>query len=142
MKYFEDCTSPFLVLSALNTSKEKSIAFVWILFSLTSCSSIPVWVHPESTRAFTFNFFPFFVLMFACTFNFLFPPLALQFGIIYFLEEFICLISHTMPTQDCLQNPAPCRSCLLCLILLLVSCVSSSFAFLCNPWRYVLSFCI
>ena len=76
-------TSLFLVPSVLNTLKEKSIAFVGIFFSLTNCSSILVWVHPKSTRAFTFRFLPFLVLMSACTFNSFFPPLALRFGIIY-----------------------------------------------------------
>ena len=132
-------TSPFFVPSALNTSKEKLIFFVWILFSLTSCSSIPVWVHPESTNALTFRFLPFFVLTCACTLSSFFPSLVWRFGIMYLFWDFTWKISRTMPTRDLCQNPAPCRSCLLRLIPLLVSCVSSSSAFLCNPWRCVLS---
>ena len=69
-------TSPFFVPSVLNTSKEKSIAFVWILLSLTNYSSISVWMHLESTSVFTFRFLPFFVLTSACIFNFLFPSLV------------------------------------------------------------------
>ena len=69
-------TSLFFVPLALNTSKEKFIGFVWILLSLTSCSSIPVHVHLESTSAFIFNFLLFFVLIFACTFNSFFPLLV------------------------------------------------------------------
>ena len=91
-------TSLFFVLSALNTSKEKSIDFVWIFSSLTSCLLIPVWVHLESTNALTFSFLPFFVLTFACTFNSLFPLLAWRFRITYLFWEFTWEISYTMPT--------------------------------------------
>ena len=92
-------TSPFFVPSALNTSKEKSIDFIWILLSLTNCSSIPVWMHPESTSALTSNFLPFFVFTFACTFNSLFPSLVRRFGIIYLLFwDFTWKISCTVPT--------------------------------------------
>ena len=63
-------TSPFFVLSVLNTSNKKLIGFIWILLSFTSCSSIPVCVHPKSTNALTLRFFPFFVLMFAHIFNY------------------------------------------------------------------------
>ena len=105
-------TSPFFVLSVLNTSKEKFISLVWILLSLTNCSSIPVFVHPESTIAFTFNFLPFFVLTFTCTFNFFFPLLVQWFGIMYLLFwEFTWEISCTMPTWDLHQNPI-CSGCL------------------------------
>ena len=75
--------SPFFVLSTLNTSKEKSIGFIWILLSLTSCSLILVCMHPESTSVFTFKFLLFFILTFACMFNSLFPLLVQWFGIIY-----------------------------------------------------------
>ena len=68
-------TSPFLVPSALKTLNEKFISFVGILLSLTNYSSIPVCMHPESTNALTLSFFLFFVFMFACTFNSLFPLL-------------------------------------------------------------------
>ena len=122
-------TSPFFVLSALNTSKEKFIGFVWILLSLTSCSSIPVCVHPESTSAFTFNFLLFFVLTFAYTFNSFFSLLVQQFGITYLLFwEFTWEISYTMPTWDLHQNPV--YSCCLHHPLLLAPFVSSSTVFL------------
>ena len=133
-------TSLFFVPLALNTSKEKFIGLVWILLSLTSCSSIPVYIQPESTNAFTFNFLPFFVLTFACIFNFFFPSLAWQFGIIYLLFwEFTWEISCTMPTQDLCQNSV-CSVCLYHLILLAPS-ISSSSVFLCNFWQYAPSCC-
>jgi len=77
-------TSPFLVPSALKTSNKKFIGFVGIIFSLTSYSSIPICVHPESTNAFTLRFLLFFVFTFACMFNSL-SILLYQFGIIYLL---------------------------------------------------------
>ena len=101
-------TSPFFILLALNTSKEKFIGFVGILLSLTNCSSIPVCVHPESTSAFTFSFFLFLVLTFACTFNSFFPSLVQQFGIMYLFWEFTWEISCTVPTRDLHQNPTLC----------------------------------
>ena len=104
-------TSPFFVPSVLNTLKEKSIDFVWILLSLTNCLSIPIWVHLESTSAFTFRFLPFFVLTSACTFNSLFPSLVQWFGITYLFWEFTWEISHTMPTRDLHQNPALLSCC-------------------------------
>ena len=126
-------TSLFFVPSALNTSKEKFISFVWILLFLTSCSSIPMCVHLESTSALTFNFFPFFVLTFAYMFNSFFPSLFWRFRITYLLFwEFTWKISCTMRTQDLLQNSV-CFLCLHHLILLGLS-VSSSSVFLYNPW--------
>jgi len=63
--------SPFFISSALNTSKEKFSSFVLIFSSLTSCLSILICVHPESTSAFNHNSFPFFILTFAHIFSFL-----------------------------------------------------------------------
>ena len=56
----------FLVPSVLYTLNEKFIGLVYILLSLTSCLSIPMWVHLESTSASICNSFPFFVLIFTC----------------------------------------------------------------------------
>ena len=126
--------SPFFVPSALNTSKEKSIDFIWILLSLTNCLSIPVWVHPESTNAFTFRLLPFFVLIFACTFNFCFPLLLWRFGITYLFWEFAWEISYTVPTWDLCQNSTLLSCCLHYLILLgpFTSLLSVS---LYSPWQ-------
>jgi len=77
-------TSPFLVPSALKTSNEKFIGFIGILYFLTSCLLIPIYMHPESTSVFTLRFLLFFVFTFACTFNSL-SILLRQFGIIYLL---------------------------------------------------------
>ena len=62
-------TSPFLVASTLKTSNNLSISFVLIFSSFTSCSSIPIYVHSESTSAYSCSFFPFDILIFVCTFN-------------------------------------------------------------------------
>ena len=131
-------TSLFFVLSALNTSKEKSIAFVWILLSLTNCSSIPVWVHPESTSTFTFRFLLFFVLTSAYTFNSLFPSLVRRFGITYLFWKFTWEISCTVPTWDLHQNPA-LLSCCLCHLIPLGSFSSSLSVFLYRLWQCTLS---
>ena len=106
--------SPFFIWSALKTSNEKLIGFVWILLSLTNCSLILVCVYPESTNTLTLKFFLFFVLTFACMFN-SFSALLCQLGIIYFFWEFTRKISYTMSTQDLLQNLISCPSlhCLL-----------------------------
>ena len=109
-------TSPFFIPSVLNTSKEKSIAFVWILLSLTNYLSIPVWVHLEFTSNFTFSSLLFFVLTSACMFNSLFPLLVQRFRITYLFWEFTWEISHTMPTQDLHQNSALLSYCLYHLI--------------------------
>ena len=130
-------TSPFFILSALNTSKEKFISFIWILFFLTSCLLIPVCVHPESTSAFTFNFLLFFVLTFTCTFSSFFPSLLQWFRIIYSFWDFIWEISYTVPTWDLHQNPA-LLSCHLCHLILLEPFSSLLSAFLCSIWQYVL----
>ena len=53
-------TSLFFVLSALKTSNEKFISLVCICFSLTSCLSIPIYVHLESTSVLTLRFLLFF----------------------------------------------------------------------------------
>ena len=90
--------SLFFVPSALNTLNEKFIGLVWILLSLTNYSSIPMCVHPESTSTFILIFLLFFVFISACIFNFLFPLLFWQFGIIYLFWEFIWAISHTVLT--------------------------------------------
>jgi len=47
--------SPLFVPSALKTLNEKFIGLVYIHFSLTSCSSIPVCVHLESASALTLS---------------------------------------------------------------------------------------
>ena len=78
--------SLFFILSVLKTSNGKFIGFgfVCILFFLTSYLSIPICIHPESTNVFTLRFLPFFVFIFARTFNSL-SILLHQFGIIYLL---------------------------------------------------------
>ena len=134
-------TSLFFVLSMLHTLKEKLIDFIWIFLSLTSCLLIPMWVHLKSTNALTFNFLPFFVLTFACTFNSLFPSLAQRFRITYLFWEFTWEISCTVPTRDLRQNPAPPFCCLHHPILLKPFSSSSS-AFLCSSWQYTPSCCI
>ena len=73
-------TSPFFIPSVLKTSNEKFIGLVCILFSLTSCLSIPVCVHPESTSVFTLRLLPFFVFTLACTFNFFLALLYQCYG--------------------------------------------------------------
>ena len=126
--------SPFFILLALKTSNEKFIGLICILFSLTSCSLISVCVHPESTSIFTLRFLPFFVFTFACTFNSL-SMLLCQFGIIYLFWEVTGEISHTMPTQDHLQNSASCHYSFhhhLYYLILLVLCVFSLIASFCN----------
>ena len=128
-------TSPFFVPLALNTLKEKFIGFVWILLSLTSCLSIHMCVHLESTSASTFNFLLFFVLIFACTFNSFFLSLVQRFRITYLLFwEFTWKISCTVPTRDLRQNPI--RSCCLHHLILLELFVSSSSVSLYNLWQY------
>ena len=69
-------TSPFLVPSALNTLNEKFIGLIGILFFLTSCLSIPVCVHSESTNALTSSFLLFFVFISAYMFNSFFKSLC------------------------------------------------------------------
>ena len=128
--------SLFFVPSALNTSNEKFIGLVWILLSLTNYSLIPVYVHPESTSAFTLSFLLFFIFMSACTFNFLFPLLFWWFGIIYLFWEFTWEISCTVPTWDCHQNPT--SSCHLCCLILPESFISLSSVFSYSPWLCVL----
>ena len=134
-------TSSFFVPSVLNTSKEKFISFVWILLSLTNCSSIPVCVYPESTSAFTFSFFPFLVLTFAYIFNSFFPSLVWWFGIMYLFWIFTWEIFCTMPTRDLHQNLVLLSCCLHRLILLgpFSSSLSTS---LYNLWQYAPSCCI
>ena len=129
-------TSPFFVLFALNTSNEKLSGFVYILFFLTNCLSIPVYVHLESTNALTFNFLLFFVFTSACMFNSHFSLLFQWFRIIYLFWDFTWEISYTMPTQDLCQNP-PYSSHLHHLILPRPS-FSSLPTSLCNLWQYVL----
>ena len=75
-------TSPLFILSVLKTLNEKFINLVYICFSLTSCSSIPICVYPESTSALILRFLLFFVFTFACIFNSL-SILLCQFGITY-----------------------------------------------------------
>ena len=130
-------TSSFFIPSALKTSNEKFIGFVWILLSLTNCLSILVYVYLESTRALTFSFFLFFVFTFACMFNFHFPLLLLQFGIIYLFWDFTWEIFCTVPTRDLCQN-STLLSCHLRHLILPGPFSSSLFAFLCSLWQYVL----
>ena len=135
-------TSLFFVLSALKTSKEKSIDLVGILLSLTNYSLITVCVQPESTSTLTFSSLPFFILMFACTFNSFFPSLARRFGIIYLLFwEFTWEISCTMSTRDLCQNPI-LPSCRLRCLILLGPFSSSLSASLYNLWQCAPSCCI
>ena len=136
-------TSPFFVPSALKTSNEKLIGFVWILLSLTNCLSISVYVHPESTNVLALRFFPFFVLMFAHTFNF-FSELLYWLGIIYLFWDFT-EISYIMSTWDFHQNPSSYHlfCCLYWLILpeLFISSLTASLyssfqcALLCHIWN-------
>ena len=95
-------TSLFFISSILKILNEKFISLVCICFSLTSCSSISVCVHPESTSVLILRFLPFFVFTFTHTFNSL-SILLCQFGIIYLLWDFTGEISHTVPTWDLLQ---------------------------------------
>ena len=134
-------TSPFFIPSALNTLKEKLIFLVWILFLLTNCSLIPVWVHLESTNALTFRFLLFLVLTFACMFNSLFPLLARRFRIIYLFWEFTWEISCTVSTRDLCQNSSPLPCCLHHPIPL-EPFSSSLSAFLCNLWQCAPFCCI
>ena len=122
-------TSLFFVPSALKTSKEKLISFIWILLSFTNCSSILICVHLESTNILILRFLLFFVFTFAHIFNSL-SALLHQFGIIYFFWEFTWEISHTMPTWDLLQNSISFS--LLChlYVILLESSVFLLIAFL------------
>ena len=129
-------TSPFFVPSVLKTLNEKFIGLVWILLSLTSFSSILVCVHPESTSALSFNFFPFFIFMSACTSNSHFPSLFQRFGITYLFWDFTWEISCTVLTRDLCQNP-PHSSCLHCLIFPGLF-YSSLLVSLCNLWWYIL----
>jgi len=62
-------TSSFLVPSVLKTSNNLSIGSILIFSSFTSCLSIPMCMHPESTSIYNCSFFPFLVLMLVCIFN-------------------------------------------------------------------------
>ena len=129
-------TSLFFVLSALKTSNEKLIGLICILFSLTSCSLIPVCVHPKLTSALILRLFSFFVSTSAYTFS-SFSVLLCLLGIIYFFWESTVEISCTMPTWDHLQNPASfCYS--FHYLILLVLCVSSLIASFYSSWQCVL----
>ena len=75
-------TSLFFVLSALKTLNNLFIGSVLIFSSLTNCSSILVWVHSESTSAYSYNSFLFFILILVCMFNSL-SLLFLWFRITY-----------------------------------------------------------
>ena len=132
-------TSLFFVPSVLKTSNEKLISLVCILFSLTSCLSIPVWVYLESTSALTLRFFLFLVLTFTHTFN-SFSILLLQFRIIYLNWEFTGEISCTVLTWDYLQNSVSLSPflCLLCHLISSEFFISSSPVFLYSPWLYAL----
>jgi len=79
-------TSPFFIPSALKTLNEEFIGLFCIYFYFTSCLSIPICVHLESTSALTLRFLPFFVFMFAHMFNSLSILLCL-FGITYLFFE-------------------------------------------------------
>ena len=57
-------TSSFLVLSVLKTSNDLFNSFIFICSFFTSCLSISVWIHPESTSTFNHSFFLFDVLTF------------------------------------------------------------------------------
>ena len=99
-------TSLFFVSSALKTLKDLSIGSILILSSLTNCSLIPVWVHSESTNAYSHSSFPFFVLMLVCTFNFL-SLLFLWFGMTYQFWDLLCTkVCCIVPTPNLRQNPS------------------------------------
>ena len=133
-------TSLFFILSVLKTLNEKFIGLVCIHFSLINCLSIPICVHLESTSALTLRFLPFFIFMFAHTFNFL-SILLCQFGITYLFWEFTGEISHTMPTWDLLQNPIS-LCCLFHLLIPLEFLVSSLTVSLYSSWQCVFLCCI
>ena len=127
-------TSPFFVLSTLKTSNDLSIGSVLILSSLTNCSLIPVWVHPESTSACSCDSFLFFVLMLVCMFNSL-SLLFLWFGIIYQFWDLLCTkVCCIVPTPNLQQNPLIFHL----LSLLLDFSYSSLVVWICNPWLGVL----
>ena len=65
-------TSPFLIMFVLKTLNDLSIGSVLILSSFTSCLSILVYIHPESTSAFSHSSFLLNVLIFVHMFNSLF----------------------------------------------------------------------
>ena len=131
-------TSPFFILSALNTLNEKLIGLVWILLFLTNCSSIPMCVHLESTSALILRFLLFFVFIFAHTFS-SFSVLLCQIRIIYLLWEFTGEISCTMPTQDLLQNPVSCLLYHPHSLILLEYFIYALTVSLYSPWLYILS---
>ena len=97
-------TSLFFVSFTLKTLKDLSISSILILSSLTNCSSISVWVHPESTSICSRNSFLFLVLMLICIFNSL-SLLFLQFGMIYQFWDLLCTkVRCIMPTPNLRQN--------------------------------------
>jgi len=58
--------SLFLVLSILKTSNNWSIGFILIFSSFTSCLLILVCIYSEPTSIYSYNFFPFAVLILVC----------------------------------------------------------------------------
>ena len=62
-------TSPFLVPSTLKTSNTISAGLVLIFSPLTSCLSISIYIYLESTSAYNYSSFSFYVLTFICTFS-------------------------------------------------------------------------
>ena len=111
-------TSLFFIPSALKTLNDLSIGSILILSSLTSCLSISVWVHLESTNTYNHNFFLFFVLISVYMFNSLFL-LFCWFRIIYQFWKLLYTKVHCiMPTQNLQQNSSCYHSHLICLILL------------------------
>ena len=113
-------TSPFFVPSALKTSNNLSIGSILIFSSLTSCLSILVQVHPESTNAYNCSSILFFVLMLVCTFSSL-ALLFHQFGITYQFWELLCIkVCCIALIPNFQQNPSSCHHhyLLICLTLL------------------------
>jgi len=86
-------TSPFFVPSMLKTLNDLSMGSILIFSFLTSCLSIPVWVHPESTNVCSHSSFLFFILMLVYMFSSL-ALLFLQFGITYQFWDLLCTKVH------------------------------------------------
>ena len=97
-------TFPLLILSALKTSNDLSIGFIFIHSFFTSCLLILVWVYPESTSIFNHSYFLFDILMFVYTLSSL-SLLFCQWGIIYQFRNLLCIeVHHTVPTPNLQQN--------------------------------------
>jgi len=126
----------FLVLSVLKTLNNLSMGSVVILSSFTSCLSISVWIHPESTSVYNYNSFSFLVLMFVYMLNSL-ALLFYQFGITYQFWELLCTEVHCIvPTPNLQQNSLACH--LLLYLFLPIYSNTLSFVLFYNLLIYVL----